>query len=73
MSLAQTLRQTLTRRCVWLATRGVALGIALAAVFPTEDVKADCDCHDTGSGNYRCTAAQADCVSGTETCSIVCS
>jgi hypothetical protein len=72
MSLAQTLRHTLSRRWVWLATRGVAVGFALAAVFPTEEVRADCDCHDWGEGNYSCTTSQTDCVAGTEVCNVDC-
>jgi hypothetical protein len=74
MSIAQMIRQNLSlnRRWVWLTTRGMAVGFALAVISPTEEVRADCNCHDFGSGYFKCWTPETECRAGSEECEIEC-
>jgi hypothetical protein len=73
MSLQRTVALALARKLMWSAVRGIALGVSLAAVFPTEDVRADCDCNDYGSGEYSCPSGTASlCGAGSQVCDVTC-
>jgi hypothetical protein len=66
--------QTLARKIVWVVARAAALGVSLAAVFPTAGVKAECDCHDYGTGKWTCnTGTESFCSLGSQTCDVTCS
>jgi hypothetical protein len=66
--------KTLMGKIVWVMARGAVLGMSLAAVFPTEGLKAACDCHDAGAGQYSCKTGDASsCSAGTESCYVTCS
>jgi hypothetical protein len=69
-----TQARTLIRKVLWVAGRGAALGMSLAAVFPTQALRAECDCRDYGSGHYSCESGSSNkCVAGTEICDVTCS